>query len=66
VKLRLAEALALVGCLNDNGDGSFYEIDSRLDYHTGEYENRALHCPRAITGSSLARIRRVLRAYRLL
>jgi hypothetical protein len=66
VQLRLAEAMALVGCLQDNGDGSFYEVDSRLDCHTGEYESRALHCSRAVTKSSLGRIRRVLRAYRLL
>jgi hypothetical protein len=66
VQLRFAEAIALVGCLHDIGNGSFYEVDFRLDRHTGEYERRTLHCSRATTESSLARIRRVLRAYRSL
>lgn len=41
-------------------DSSFYEIDGRNDYRTGEVETRALHMPDSVTPASLARIARLL------
>jgi hypothetical protein len=59
-EMTLREAARLVDGVHSNGDGSFYESDSRIDYQTGEHETRALHCPRNITRASLRRVARVL------
>lgn len=60
--LTLRQAIDLIAApyLDDNGDGSFYEIDGRMDYRTGSEERRALHAPRSITEASLARLARLL------
>ena len=41
-------------------DSSFYEVDGRTDYRTGEVETRALHALDSVTPASLARLSRVL------
>lgn len=64
--LTLAEAIDLIGLVSDNGNGSFYEVDGRDNYTTGDHETRALHCPDNITVASLGRVTRLLAARRLL
>ena len=66
--LRLRDAIELMGCVESGGPGesSFYECDGRQNYRTGAETRYAMHCPDHATAASLARIRRLLVARRLL
>jgi hypothetical protein len=67
VELRLRDALGLMGCVEDGGNGrDFYEADERLNYRTGESKRFALHLPENITSASFERVKRLLKAERLL
>lgn len=61
----LREALSQLGCLEDCGRW-FSESDDREDYQTGARERRDLHPPRNITPASYKRLKRVLKARRML
>lgn len=61
----LRTALHCVGSLEDCGRW-FAEIDSDIDWRTGEGERRSLHPPKNITPASYERVRRLLKQERLL
>jgi hypothetical protein len=59
--LTLREAIELLGCLEDGGDGSsYYETDGHTTYTLGEEIRQAFHMPDNATGASLERIARLL------
>lgn len=64
--MRLRDAIDLIGCVETDGGGSFYETDGRQDYRTGTEERRALHLPDNATAASLGRVARLLAGKRLL
>jgi hypothetical protein len=67
VPLRLRDAIGLMGCVEDGGNGrDFYEADERRNYRTGESTRFALHLPDNVTSASFERVRRLLRRERLL
>jgi hypothetical protein len=67
VELRLRDALGLMGCVEDGGNGrDFYEVDERTNYRTGDSTRFALHLPDNVTSASFERVKRLLKAERLL
>lgn len=58
VHMTLAQAVAVVGLCEDNGD-SFYECDESPNYATGASETRAVHIQGKVTPASNARLRRI-------
>jgi hypothetical protein len=56
-----------MGCVEDGGNGrDFYEADERRNYRTGESTRFALHLPDKVTSASFERVKRLLKAERLL
>ena len=47
------------GCVEDNGDGSFYSVDPDVDYSTGESRSHAVHF-NGFTPATLGRISRAI------
>lgn len=65
--LRLSEAVNMLSCLQEGGDGlTYYEADGDLDYRTGAETRLAFHLPQNATGASIGRVQRLLKSRRLI
>lgn len=61
----LVDILRGFGGVEDNGGGSFYESDARVNYTTGEETRRALHIE-DVSARNRARLRSALRSRKVL